>query len=220
MKPTPLWRRYARFFGPDPGADVKDELRFHLETKIDDLVNQGWPRDAARQEAERQFGDLRALERIGSRIGEKMERRRRLKDYWDDTLQDVRYTFRTFVRNPGFASVSIFILALAIGANVAVFSVVNTLLLRPLPFPDSGELMWIAPPPSACGLSCATFSADAFEEFRAQNRSYQDVTGYEAFTTPDKVRLTSRASPSRPQASKSLATSSRFWACSLPWAAS
>ena len=195
MKPTPLWRRYARFFGPDPGADVKDELRFHLETKIDDLVNQGWPRDGARQEAERQFGDLGALHRIGSRIGEKMERRRRLKDYWDDTLQDVRYTFRTFGSNPGFASVSIFILALAIGANVAVFSVVNTLLLRPLPFPDSGELMWIAPPPSACGLSCATFSADAFEEFRAQNRAYQDVTGYEAFTTPDNVRLMRNGEP-------------------------
>jgi hypothetical protein len=156
VKPIPMWRRYSRLFGPDPAADVKDELRFHLQAKIDDLVAQGWTPYAAQKEAERQFGDLRAVQQIGVRMGEKMERRKRLKDYWNDSLQDVRYTFRTLGRDPGFAAVSILILALAIGANIAVFSVVNTLLLRPLPFPDSRELVWIAPPPSACGLSCAT----------------------------------------------------------------
>src|SRR5271157_2308934 len=129
MKPTPLWRRYSRLFGPDPAADVKDELRFHLEAKIDDLVTQGWRPEAARQEAKRQFGDLRAVQQIGVSIGEKMEHRKRLKDYWSDSLQDVRYAFRTLGRDPGFATVSIVILALAIGANIAVFSVVNTLLL-------------------------------------------------------------------------------------------
>jgi predicted permease len=195
MKPTPLWRRYSRLLGPDPAADVKDELRFHLEAKIDDLVAQGWRREDARQEAERQFGDLRAVQQIGVTIGEKMERRKRLSDYWTDSLQDVRYTFRTLARDPGFATVSILILALAIGANIAVFSVVNTLLLRPLPFPDSGQLVWIAPPVSECGLSCVTYSADAYEEFRAQSRVYQDVTGYEAFTTPDNVRLTGYGEP-------------------------
>ncbi len=124
-----------------------------------------------------------------------MERSKRLKDYRNDSLQDVRYTFRTLSRDPGFAAVSILILALAIGANIAVFSVVNTLLLRPLPFPDSRQLVWIAPPPTGCGLSCATYSADAYEEFRAQSRAYQDVTGYEAFTTPDNFRLTGRGEP-------------------------
>ena len=68
-----------------------------------------------------------------------------------ECLWDIRYTFRKLGRDPGFAAVSILILALAIGANIAVFSVVNTLLLRPLPFPNSNELVWIAPPPSACG---------------------------------------------------------------------
>ena len=99
-----------------------------------------------------------------------MEPRKSLKDYWSDAVYDVRYTFRTLGRDPGFATVSILILALAIGANIAVFSVVNTLLLRPLPFPDSHQLVWIAPPPAGCGLSCATYSADAYEEFRAQSR--------------------------------------------------
>ncbi len=124
-----------------------------------------------------------------------MESRKRLMDYYNDSLQDVRYTFRALSRDPGFATVSILILALAIGANVAVFSVVNTLLLRPLPFANSHELVWIAPPPSGCGLSCATYSADAYEGFRAQSRTYQDVTGYEAFTTPDNLRLTGQGEP-------------------------
>jgi predicted permease len=108
---------------------------------------------------------------------------------------DLEYTLRTLSRDPGFTLVAVLTLALAIGANIAVFSVVNTLLLRPLPFPNANELVWIAPPPSGCGLSCATYSADAYEEFRAQSRSYRDVTGYFAFTTPDNVRLTGRGEP-------------------------
>ncbi|HEY6372239.1 MAG TPA: ABC transporter permease [Candidatus Sulfotelmatobacter sp.] len=195
MTPTPMWRRYSRLFGPDPAADVKDELSFHLQAKIDDLVRQGWRPEAARQEAERQFGDLLAVQQIGVRLGEKMERRKRLKDYGSDSLQDLRYTFRTLGRDPSFATISILILALAIGANIAVFSVVNTLLLRPLPFPDSHELAWIAPPPTNCGLSCATYSADAYEEFRDQSRVYQVVTGYMAFSTADNLRLTGRGEP-------------------------
>ena len=195
MTPIPLWRRYTRFFGPDPTADVKDELRFHLEAKTDDLIGQGWRPEDAHKEAERQFGDLRTVQRIGQQMGEKTERRRRLSDYWTDLLQDVRYTFRTLSSDPGFAAVSVLILTLAIGANIAVFSVVNTLLLRPLPFPNAHELVWIAPPPSSCGLSCATYSSDAYEEFRAQSRSYRDVTGYFAFSTPDNVRLTGRGQP-------------------------
>src|SRR6202165_2478082 len=113
----------------------------------------------------------------------------------DIFLQDLKYTLRTLSRDRGFTLVAVFILALAIGANIGVFSVVNTLLLRPLPFPDSHELVWIAPPPTDCGLSCATYSADAYEEFREQSRVYQDVTGYEAFTTPDNLRLTGRGEP-------------------------
>jgi predicted permease len=108
---------------------------------------------------------------------------------------DVRYTFRKLHRDPGFAAIAILILALAIGANVAVFSVVNTLLLRPLPFPKSNDLVWIAPAPQKCGMSCATYSSDAYDEFRAESRSYQDITGYMAFYSPDNMRLTGRGEP-------------------------
>ena len=124
-----------------------------------------------------------------------MQDRRPLGNFFAACLWDIRYTFRKMGRDPGFAAISISILALAIGANLAVFSVVNTILLRPLPFPNSNELVWIAPPPQKCGLSCSTYSADAYDEFRALSRSYQDVTGYEAFTSPDNLRLTGRGEP-------------------------
>jgi hypothetical protein len=90
---------------------------------------------------------------------EETEGRTRLADLSMECLWDVRYTFRKLRRDPGFAAVSILILALVVGANIAVFSVVNTLLLRPLPFPNSDELVWMAPPPQKCGFSCSTYSA-------------------------------------------------------------
>jgi predicted permease len=109
--------------------------------------------------------------------------------------QDLKYTVRTLSRGRGFTLVAVLILALGIGANIGVFSVVNTLLLRPLPFPESHQLVWIAPAPTGCGLSCATYSADAYEEFRDQSRVYQGVTGYMAFSTSDNLRLTGRGEP-------------------------
>jgi hypothetical protein len=92
MKPNRMWRRYDRLLGPDVSSDVNDELRFHVEAKIQDLIAQGWTEDNARKEAERQFGNLRALQSEGERIGGGIERRKRLKEYWSDALQDVRYT--------------------------------------------------------------------------------------------------------------------------------
>ncbi|HWG38052.1 MAG TPA: ADOP family duplicated permease, partial [Terriglobales bacterium] len=109
--------------------------------------------------------------------------------------QDVRFALRTLRRDAGFTTVAVLILALAIGANVAVFSVVDTMLLRPLPARDSSRLVWIAPPPQKCGLSCATYSADAYDEFVARTRSYQGITGYEAFSSPDNLRLGGRGEP-------------------------
>jgi predicted permease len=91
--------------------------------------------------------------------------------------------------------VAVLILALAIGANIAVFSVVNTLMLRPLPFPNAQQLVWIAPPPTKCGLSCATYSTDAYDEFRRGSRSYQDVTGYFAFSSAGNLSLKLGSAP-------------------------
>ncbi len=202
MKKIPFWRRYARLLGPDPVADVKDELRFHLEAKTDDLIRSGWTPDRARREAERQFGDVRAVQHIGEKLGEKMERRRRFNDYLVECNRDVRYTLRNLRNNPGFAAIAILVLALGIGVNVAVFSVVNTLLLRPLPFADSQRLVWFTGGKSlaaklraAAGLSGQTYTVDAYEEFKRNNQSFQSVTAYQTFYSSIQYKLTGSGEP-------------------------
>lgn len=207
MTPIPLWRRYGRLFGPDPAADVRDELRFHIEAKTDDLIAQGWRPDAARDEAERQFGDLGVAQHIGEQIGARMERSRRFEDYWQDCLQDLRYSFRTLSRERNFAAVAILILALGIGANVAVFSVVDTLLLRPLPFRDSQKLVWFTggksdgdKADSVASLSRETYTVDAYQEFQRNNQSFAAVTSFQTFYDSLPYKLTGAGEPKKLEA--------------------
>jgi len=167
--------------------DLEDELAAHLEFAIEENLECGMSYEEARRLALASMGGLEQAK-------EKHREARGLMTL-DIFLQDLKYTLRTLNRDRGFAAVAIVILALGIGANVAVFSVVNTLLLRPLPFPDAQQLVWIAPPPAKCGLSCATYSTDAYDEFRVGSRSYQDVTGYFAFSTPDNLSLNIGGTP-------------------------
>lgn len=175
-------RRLSAFIGkPRRDADLDAELAAHLEMAIEDNLARGLSPAEARRVA---------LVSIGG-IQQAREKQREARGIMtlDILGQDIRYTLRTLGRDRGFTSVAILILALAIGANIAVFSVVNTLLLRPLPFPNPQQLVWIAPPPAKCGLSCATYSTDAYDEFRVNTHSFQDVTGYFAFSSPDNLKL-------------------------------
>ena len=180
-------RFFAHFRAPALDADLDAEMASHLQFAIDENLQCGLSPAEARRQALIHFG--------GPQQSREIHRETRAFSALDDLLRDLRYTFRSLRKDRSFALIAILILALGIGANVAVFSVVNTLLLRPLPFPDSDRLVWISPPPNACGLSCATYSSDAYEEFRDQSLAYQDVTGYEAFSTPDNLRLTGHGQP-------------------------
>jgi putative ABC transport system permease protein len=113
----------------------------------------------------------------------------------DVFMQDLRYALRTMRRDPGFTLIAVLILGLGIGANVAVFSVVNTILLRPLPFHDPQRLVWIEGPPREGGLSSVTYSVDAFEDYQQDNQALESVTAYMPFYGPSDYKLTGRGEP-------------------------
>jgi putative ABC transport system permease protein len=114
-------------------GDLKAEIRAHLDEKIASLVAAGMPRAEAEQAARRAFGNVTAVEEAG-------------RDVWrmprvDDFVADVGFAFRFVRRSPVFAAVAVLSLALGIGANLAVFTVINALLLRPLPVDHPGALV-------------------------------------------------------------------------------
>jgi predicted permease len=182
-----LRRLHAFFTGRHLDAELDAELAAHIDLAVEDYIERGMTLEQARRRAILAFG--------GMQQAREQQREARSLMSLDILLQDLKYTLRTLGREPGFTTVAVLILALAIGANIAVFSVVNTLMLRPLPFPNAQQLLWIAPPPTKCGLSCATYSTDAYDEFRVGSRSYQDVTGYFAFSSPDNLSLKLGSAP-------------------------
>lgn len=183
-----LWNRLWAFAWKKPlDRELEAELSAHLEMAADDNMARGLSPAEARRVALVSIG---GLEQARYR-----HREARGIVSLDIFILDLKYTLRTLWRDPSFSVVAVVILALAIGANIAVFSVVNTILLRPLPFENAQQLVWIAPPPTKCGLSCATYSTDAYDEFRVGSRSYQDVTGYFAFSSADNLSLSLGGAP-------------------------
>jgi len=116
----------------------------------------------------------------------------------DSIRQDLRYTFRALGRDRAFTTFAVLIVGLGIGASSTVFSIVNTLLLRPLPFRDPGRLVWIANHNGDDGdMSGATTQVSHFLDFRQQNQSFSDVAAYFAFYGVGDNKLTGHGEPER-----------------------
>lgn len=167
-------------------AELDAEMATHLDFAVEENMQRGMPEAEARRQALISFG--------GVVQAKEQQRAARGLPWVDVLLQDLRFTLRTLRRDRAFTLIAILILGLGIGANIAVFSVVNTILLRPLPFPDPQKLVRI-PGLGQGGESSNTFTTNASQQFRAENHSFSKVSGYFAFTGPENSKLTGHGVP-------------------------
>ncbi len=178
----------AFFRKRDLDGDFEAEIDSHLQMAVDENVRRGMAPDEARRKALIRFG--------GGAMARELHRDARGLPALDNLLQDLRYALRSLRRDAGFTLFAVLIVGLGIGASSTVFSVVNTLLLRPLPFPDSSRLVWLANHDTS-GLSGQTTQVGHLLDLREQNRSFSGLGGYNAFYGIGDNQLTGDGEPER-----------------------
>ncbi len=163
--------------------ELAESIREHLEEKIEDLMEEGLSREEATRKAYREFGNVTLIEE-------------RSREVWQwprlETLfQDLRFGARMLLKKPGFTLIALITLGLGIGANTAIFSVVNAALLKPLPYRDPDRLAYLSSARPNGGLEGLSFQE--FNEFREQNGVFESL----AAETTQSVNLTGVKEPDR-----------------------
>ncbi|MFI5311667.1 MAG: ADOP family duplicated permease [Gemmatimonadales bacterium] len=193
-------RRLFRFpwrTARDIRADVDDELRFHIEARTEALVATGLSLEAAHEQATREFGDVEDARRYISALDRGTEADRRRRDYAGELVQDVRYAFRKLRSAPTFTLTAIVTLALGIGANTAIFSLVNGVLLQPLPFPHPEQLVRVWSANTGAGRPQSDVSVLDVDDWRAQREKLADIGAWFYFDGMSGADLTGMGDPQR-----------------------
>jgi predicted permease len=149
--------------------ELSESIREHLEEKIADLMDDGMTREAAEQAARRQFGNVTRIEEQSREVWQ-----------WvtlESILSDVKYAIRQMRKAPGFSTVVVIILALGIGANTTVFSIVDAVMLRPLPFAQPQRLVEVKASEGQ-HFESSDVSYPDFFDWRAQARSFEHLLSY------------------------------------------
>ena len=166
--------------------DIDDEIASHLAEATEEYLRQGLSPEDARQAAQRRFGGVMQAKEVYREVGSFV--------WLDDLARDVRHALRTFRRAPAFTAVTLLTLALGIGANAAIFSVLNGVILRPLPYPKSEHVMYVSTQFPLLGMAQVPLSAPEYVELREVNRSFAAIgaftpgAGEVNITAPDGAR--------------------------------
>ncbi|MGD0890256.1 MAG: ABC transporter permease [Terracidiphilus sp.] len=151
--------------------DLSEEIEQHLAEKTEALMAEGMSREDAERAARREFGNVTRIHERG-------------REAWmwplaESLWADMKFAFRQLTKSPGFALTAILTIALGIGATTAIFSLVNAVLLRPLPFPEQDRLMWLSlQDHSLPGVVPQSVSYPDYFDWRAQNHTFESMASY------------------------------------------
>ena len=165
-------------------AAVDDELRFHIEGRIEDFVARGMTREAAEAEARRRFGDYEQYRHAARHIDEQTMRTRNRLELLDTFRREMRHSARALLRTPAFSAIALATLALGIGATTAIWTVLEAVALRPLPYRGAERLVAVLHPATVPGNGETKWglSPAGFFYFQKENRTLESlgmyVTGY------------------------------------------
>src|SRR6266481_3100839 len=187
-----LWRRFRSWLQTSlrrsrMESEMDAELQFHIATFAEDLVRSGVPRDEALRRVRIEFGGIESAK-------EECREARGIS-FVDSLVQDLRFGTRVLRKNPGFATVAILTLALGIGANTAVFTVVNGVLLQPMPFPGAARLFLVSLTPRNGPLGWAPGVSDPdYLTFQEQDKAFEQVASFSIGTA---ANLTGAGDPAQ-----------------------
>jgi len=164
-------------FQPDPDRDFQEEVGFHMDMMVEQFVREGLSREEAEREALRRFGDMHRIKQEATEEESRRQRSVRIGASLDTLRQDLRYGVRTLFRSPGMTFLTVLILAVGIGANAAIFSVLKAVFLEPLPFPQSEELTFVWNRNVRTGGRGPTTFPD-FLDWQDQNQSFEAMGAF------------------------------------------
>ncbi|HKG95934.1 MAG TPA: ABC transporter permease [Gemmatimonadaceae bacterium] len=173
----PSWRRHLRVWGRSVDDDVDAELAFHLEMRVAEYVARGLAPDEARRRAQARFGELRPVRAECVDIGHRRRKTMRRAELVGTLRQDLRYAARTLRRQKLPAAVMVLCLALGIGGATTVFSVADTMLLRPLPFPNGDRIVTVGSQRVGRDPRPGVSSLPDIADWRARQRVFVDLGG-------------------------------------------
>ena len=178
--------------------EIDDELRFHLEERAEELMAAGMARADAEAEARRRFGDVEAHRRETASIDQRIIQERERMDTWDAIRRETRQAVRSLARSRGFSTIAVTTLALGIGATTAIFTILDAVVLRPLPYPAAERLVYLQSgvpgvgPDTRWGLSVAGYLYFR-EHARGMDALGAYTTGQPAFGGRDGAERVSAA---------------------------
>ncbi|HEX9894072.1 MAG TPA: ABC transporter permease [Gemmatimonadales bacterium] len=180
MRLPPGLRRVFRLDSgrSDADPDIRSEIEFHLQTRIDELVAQGMSPAAARDAAMGQFG---SPERVAAEVGDidaRIQAGTGRREWWSGVMQDLRISLRGARRTPLYALVASITFALGIGANAAVFSLLDAVVIRPLPFPGLDRLVRIYEHDTKEDRPFGQITIADFRDWQSQTTTFEGLAAF------------------------------------------